>query len=317
MLFQATRTSVSFGHGSTPVAGDLVVPAGPSPHPAVALVGGVSGPRDTSRWVDELAHSGLMTLSWDSPGWGDTPGSGAWQSPDQRMPELLAAVDYLTGPEVPASGVGLIAEDLGSWAGIMAAGLSPQVEALVLLSPPLSDLLMQEAERLGRQLRARGFSSAEVQLAQAVLLERCRRLATGQSGHAVLAAEAACRHAPWYPWLPGTTAEEFEAYAAIARYDAWTLLSMVRCPVLAVFVEHEQPATVWRDAELARQALDTRSGHDHRVLVMPAAGSGQVITWDLARTGPTILQEGSFDLIALIADWLRPRVSRDRWRHAC
>jgi hypothetical protein len=161
-----------------------------------------------------------------------------------------------------------------------------------------------------------GFISAETQLAQAVLLERSRRLAAGQSGHAVLAAEAACRHAPWYRWLPGATAEELQAYAAIARYDAWTLLSMVRCPVLAVFVEHEQRVTVWRDAELARQALDTRSSHDHRILVMPTAGSGRVITWDLARTGPAMLQEGSFDLIALIADWLRPRLSHDRWRRA-
>lgn len=64
MIFQAVRTSVSFWQGSTRLAGDLVIPAGPGPHPAVALTGGASGPRDSGRWVDELAHAGLMTMSW-------------------------------------------------------------------------------------------------------------------------------------------------------------------------------------------------------------------------------------------------------------
>lgn len=91
-----------------------------------------------------------------------------------------------------------------------------------------------------------GFLSAEAQLAQAVMRERVRRLWAGQSGRAVLDAEAACRHAPWYRRLPGTAAEEIDAFAMVARYDARTLLSLVPCPVLAVFVERERPQPVWR-----------------------------------------------------------------------
>lgn len=69
----------------------------------------------------------------------------------------------------------------------------------MLLSPPCADGIWQEPHRLGLRLRAAGFICAEVELAQLMLRERIRRLAAGQDGATVFAAEAACWHAPWYP----------------------------------------------------------------------------------------------------------------------
>ncbi|HET9656775.1 MAG TPA: hypothetical protein VFP72_15590 [Kineosporiaceae bacterium] len=364
MIFQAMRTPVSFAHQSGRLDGDLLVPPGPAPYPAVAVVGGSCGPRDTGRWVEEIAHAGLLTLSWDSPGWGRTaappttstsgiplhgmaapgrepgrhpghptptrheqrqlyavpdgggsasPGGSApahaWRSPDQRASEVLAAVEHLAGStEVPVRGVGLIAADLGSWAGIFATALSSQVEALVLLSPPVTSLMEAESERLGRRLKAMGFISAEIDLARAVLQERIRRLQRGENARTVHAAEAACRQAPWYRWLPGTTPEEIEAFGGLAGYDLGTMLSLVRCPVLAVFVEQPQAAITWRDAELLHRTLEFRRERDHRVVVLPGAASRQVVTWDLTRNGPRPVQQGGTDVIGLITRWIRPRL---------
>lgn len=315
MQFQATRTSTSFWQGPTRLAADLVVPAGPPPFPAVVLVGDAGGPRDDGPWVDELAHGGLLTLSWDSPGWRESPGQRRWQSPDQRIPELLAAIDYLaTVPGLPSGGVGLVAAGLGGWAAMMAASVASRVEAIVLLSTPLTNVLAQEVELVGLNLRATGFTAAEVQLAQTVMWERIRRLCAGQGGRVVLEAEAACRQAPWYSFLPGTTPAELEALIEIGRYDAAALLSLVRCPVLAIFHERDDQTNVWQDAQLARRSLDARGRRDHLVLIVPQPGSWRGISWEVTRSGVRMLPEGSPDLIGLIAGWLSAQLPRDRWR---
>lgn len=317
MIFQPVHDSVTFRHGSAWIPGELVIPAGPTPHPAAALIGGSCEPRESAALAVDLADCGVMALSWDDPGAETSPERPPWRAPDQRVPELLAAVEHLaSASDVPAGGIGVVGTELGAWSGIMAAALSSRIEALVLLSPPLTDVMEQEVQLLGRRLRMMGFIPAEVQLAQAVLQERIRCLRSGQSGRAVLVAEAACRKAPWYRCLPGTTPEELDAFAQLTRYDAHTLLSLVGCPVLVVFTEREGPNPVWRDAELARKILDTRDCRDHRVLVVPSAESGQVITWDLLTTGPRMVQQGPFDLTGLIAGWLADRISRYSWRRA-
>lgn len=311
MIFNASRSSVSFWHGSTTLQGDLVIPAGPGPHPAAALVAGASGPRDNSTWVDELALCGLLTLSWDSPGWGSSAGPQLWQSPDQRALELLAAVDFLsTRTNIPMSGIGMIAADLGTWAAILAAGLSSRIDAVVLLSPPVTDVMGQEVDRLGRRMRRKGFISAEVDLAQAVLRERIRRLAAGESGLTVYAAEAACRSTPWYQWLPGTTPEEIDAFSSLTRYDPFTMTAMARCPVLAVFGENDLATPAWQSAQRMRQFLDAREIPDHQVVVMPRSGSDRSVVWEVQPQGPRVLDDGPADLVGLVARWVAGRTGR-------
>ena len=312
MIFDAERHEVRFWHGSQLLEGEVVVPPGPGPHPAAALVGGAGGRRDRSGWADELASGcGLLTLSWDAPGWGRSPGRRGWQSPDRRALELLAGVGFLAGAQECRDGSVVIAGASAGWAALFAAGLSSRVEALVLISPPGIDAVGHELERLALRLRGRGFISAEVGLAQAVLTERIRRLAAGQDGAAVYASEAACRHAPWYPWLPGTTAEEIESFGAIARLDLHAMAAAVRCPVLAVFGLDEQGARVWHRAEQVRQALGSSPQPDHEVLVMPGSTSlsaGPV--WSLHRDGPRPVGDRPLDVVGLISTWTSQRLGR-------
>jgi hypothetical protein len=310
MYFQAVRDQVQFWNGSTPVAADLVVPAGPGPYPAVAVVGACSGPRDRTPWIGELAHGGLMALSWDSPGWGESPGRRAWQAPDQRVPEVLAAVDFLArDPGVPAGGVGVVAGELGAWAGIMAAAMSRRIEALVLVSPPMGAFSGHELDRVGRALRGNGFITAEVELAQAVLRSRLRQVRSGIPSRVVLAGEAACRSAPWYPWLPASTPEELDAFSGIDDHDPRTLLGTLACPVLVVYVDRGTPA-VWRDAQIAHRYLQARGMHDHRVVVVPDASRYPSMIWEVDGDGPRMRPGSPTNPVAVIGEWLAGRISR-------
>src|SRR5512141_1332844 len=108
MDVRATRYQVSFASGPELLQGDLMLPAGPGPHPTVVLVGPGSGPRDRGRWTERLALHGLAIVSWDSPGWGASSGDRRWQAPDERALEVLAALDMLARIPDVAPGVALV-----------------------------------------------------------------------------------------------------------------------------------------------------------------------------------------------------------------
>src|SRR4051812_20194252 len=157
MFFQSVRYQVTFWNGSQLLQGDLVIPPGPGPHPAVLLFGGTPGPRDRGRWINMLAQSGLAVLSWDSPGWGGSTGERGWQPPGERTMELLAAVDFLREVrDVHGDRLGVIASDLGCWSGALAAGLSSRVGALIMLTPPCTGAMSHELIRIEHRMRGLG-----------------------------------------------------------------------------------------------------------------------------------------------------------------
>ena len=313
MDVQAVRYQVSFRNGPDLLQGDLVLPAGPGPHPAAVLVGGTSGPRDRGRWVEQLALYGLATLSWDSPGWGASGGWRRWQAPDERTMEVLAAVDLLAGlRDVSPGGIAVVGGDAGAWAAALAAALSRRIQGLVLLAPPCTNPHLQELHRLGQRMSGCGFIAAEVGLAQLVLAERIRRLAAGEDVASVLRAEAPCRHASWYGWLPGTTPAEVEAFAGLARYQAPALLASVGCPVLGIYGTDDPAIDTWRDAQALRLALAAAPGSDRHVLVLPRSDEAFVPPGAPGWTGPREPGDRHHELVACAADWLAPRLARNR-----
>jgi len=313
MIFEAARHSVSFWNGSAMLVGDLVIPAGPGPHPVVILVPGVSGPRERGRWSEDLAQGGLATLTWDSPGWGESFGLGTWQPPNQRAMEILAGVDFLhTMCSISTQGIAVIGADLGGWAAVLAAALSSRIEALVLLTPPIVSTAHQIVDRLARRLRVAGFISAEIDLAQAVLCERVRRLGAGHSPDSIYASEAACRPAPWYPWLPGTTPSDIEAFATVLAYDPWTLIRPLQCPILAVLGEDDPATPAYQGAELLRRVFTTPEQHDRHIAVLPRTDNGLRPVWAADGDGPQLPGDWNPETVSTITSWVTPRIGHRR-----
>jgi hypothetical protein len=319
MIFRAVRYQVSFWNGARLLDAELVIPAALGPRRAAVLVGGTSGPRDRGRWVEELALSGIATLSWDSPGWGTSAGPRRWQAPDERTLEVVAAAQFLHDLlDVSPGGVALVGADSGCWSAALGAALCSRVSALVLLTPPCTGAAAQEVHRLGQRLRAHGFVSAEVALAQLVLRERIRRLDAGQDAAAVLAAEAPCRHAPWYGWLPGTTPAELEAFRTLADYDPASVLSSVSCPVLGVLGADDGGTPVAANAQLLAGALASSPSPDSDVLVLdrtdPAFATVAAHGWEAPVAGQWREPQGPGgwgpEVVSAVAGWLGPRLGR-------
>lgn len=312
MNFEAVRYEVSFWNGTAQLAGDLIIPAGPGPHPAAVLVGSNAGVRDRGGWVDELALSGLAVISWDSPGWGRSAGERGWRAPDQRTLEVLAAIDYLrTVPDISETGIAVLGVELGSWPAALAAGMSSAVQAVVMLSPPATGGIAAELDRLGQRLWELGFISAEIQLAQAVLHERARRLAAGDTAAAVFAAEAACRPAPWYGSLPGNTPEEIEAFSSLVSFSPRAVLASVHCPVLAVFGRDDPSGQGPERAEQLRRAWWTPDPRDRRISVLPRSRDERNRgTWSADDPAAPSTPNWHDELVGHVAEWLQPRIVR-------
>jgi len=311
MSYPAVRYQTSFRSGPALLHGDLVLPSGPGPHPAVVLVGGSSGPRDRGHWVDDLAAHGFATLSWDSPGWGGSSGERRWQAPHERALEIVAAVDQLAGiGDVAPGGVAVVGTDAGGWGAVLAASLTRRIGAVALLAPPCTGVQEQEVLRLGQRLRGRGFITAEVALAEMVLRERIRRLAAGHDAPSVLRAEAPCRHAPWYGWLPGTTPGELAAFAALASYRPAGLLSSVGCPVLGVFGA-DDPATPLREGTTVLfDALGRAPGGEHRIFVLGRTDEAFVPAGAPGRPVPLVPGDWHPDVVHCLTQWLVPHLTR-------
>jgi len=314
MDVRALRYRVSFRNGSDQLEGDLVLPSGGGPHPVAVLVGGTGGMRDRGRWIEDLALLGLATLTWDSPGWGDSLGMRRWQAPDERTLEVTAAVQFLaTVPEISPHGIGVIGADAGAWAAVLAAALTPQIRAAVLLSPPCTDPHGQELVRLGQRLAGQGFTGAEVGLAQLVLRERLRRLAAGWDAVSILQAEAPCRPTEWYGWLPGTTVPQLQAFASLAEYEPASLLASLACPVLAVFGADDPATSAWANAQALREALTHAPGDDHHLMILPRTDRAYLPAGAPGWTGPRPPGDWQLDVVGCIGDWLAPRLARYRW----
>lgn len=309
MSVEAIRYQVWFPGAASRLEADLVIPAGPGPYPAAVLVGGTSGPRDRGRWIEMLALYGLATLSWDSPGWGASPGLRRWQAPDERTMEIVAALEFLRGVRDVAPGrVALVGSDAGAWAAALSAALASQVAALVLLAPPCTGAAPQELVRLGQRLSGRGFISAEVSLAQLILHERIRRLAAGADPMAVLQSEAPCRHAPWYGWLPGTSPAEVAAFATLAGYHPATLLPLVRCPILGVYGADDPATPVRENAIMLRDALLATPGRDQQVFVLPRTDEAFTAQDMPGQVGPRVPGDWNGELVSAVCGWLVPRL---------
>jgi len=139
---------VSFKSGDERIAGGLVVPHSPGPHPAIVVVGG--GEKTTWRvdipgdwfpnlaglvWTDQLARDGIVTLSTDARGVGGSTGRKEDATLSDLADDALAAVRFLRSrEEVDRDQVGIFGISEGASVALMAAGRGENVRLLVRLS---------------------------------------------------------------------------------------------------------------------------------------------------------------------------------------
>ncbi len=191
---------VTFTSGDVRLAGTLIVPAGPGPHPAAVLVqGAAGGQRDFCRlFAGPILAAGVAVLIYDKPGHGLSGGSPDPSIFDQAE-AASAGVDLLAAmPEIDAEGVGLAGFSNGMWSVPQIAARRGDIAFVVGIGSPGVSMGESEVHRRTKVLRDAGVGEASVAAAAQAWRSMFSVAAAGptpsvvtQLGEAMTALEAA------------------------------------------------------------------------------------------------------------------------------
>jgi fermentation-respiration switch protein FrsA (DUF1100 family) len=165
------------------VIGELRLPAGGAPFPAVVVAGPMTSVKEqvTGAYARALAERGVAALSIDHRGYGESEGvPRQYEHSGRKVADLRAAIETLAArPEVEAARCGLVGVCLGAGYAAHAALDNPRVKALGLVVGYYRDpVAMRAADpegfdakvAQGRRARERYEATGEVETIPAVAL---------------------------------------------------------------------------------------------------------------------------------------------------
>ena len=157
------EAAVTFDAGGVQLAGTLITPATPGPHPAAVLVhGAAGGQRDFNRlFAEPFLDAGVGVLIYDKSGHGLSGGSEP--TIFDQAAAASAAVDLLAAhPRVDADRIGLAGISNGMWAVPMVAGRRPDVAFVAGIGSPGVSMAESEVHRRTKILRDSGVGEGTV-----------------------------------------------------------------------------------------------------------------------------------------------------------
>lgn len=125
---------VRFGPDGVDLVGELRLPAGTGPWPAVALTGPFTGVKEqvVGLYAQRLAAAGFVTLAFDHRGFGESGGRRGHEDSQGKLADLRAAVDLLAArPEIDPDRIGVVGVCLGGGYAVRAAAQDPRIGAVV------------------------------------------------------------------------------------------------------------------------------------------------------------------------------------------
>ncbi len=270
-------------NGDVKLAGTLILPPGPGPHPAVVMVPG-SGPetRRVPRYVgDLLAFHGVAVLVTDKRGTGGSTGSWNGLSHADWATDVEAQLDFLSmQPDIDPSRLGLYGNSEGGYVVPVVAARRPDVRFLVCrvcsALPQGQSILDAQKGILARQ----GMTEADISAALEIL-DRMIRYALTRTGYDSLAALAELgadqpqRQAMLPNGLPVADAPYWDVYRGVLVVDPAQHYSRLRIPMLVVLGEADDRIPVDRHRPVY-EAL-AADGADLTLWVIPGASHGLML----------------------------------------
>jgi pimeloyl-ACP methyl ester carboxylesterase len=312
---------VRFSSGGNTLAGVLLLPASPGPHPAIAFVHG-SGSLDRNDWTshpplrEHLARHGIACLCWDKPGVGASTGEWSGQSFHDRAQEAIDAVGFLRGREdIDGHRVGLWGISQGGWICPLAAALSSDIGFIILVSAPVGTIAEQDLFRVEQGMRADGRPQADIDRA---LSFACRRIELIRSApfEALDATQRSVAEQRWFAdYVHRLGPKEFAFGARNISHDGRPILKRVKCPVLVLVGERDTIVPSREAAPVIKDILSRAGNPDVTVKTFPEADHFLQLT---KTGGPRELNASDRTRVfapgyfSTLTDWLDGRLAKFR-----
>lgn len=233
---------VRYANGTVSIAGSLLLPTTPGPHPAIVMIHGSGAvTRDTLRpFADHFARNGVAVLITDKRGTGVSTGRWARATFEDLAGDALAGVRFLrTRPEIQASAIGVHGMSLGGWVAPLAAVTSPDVAFVIVESAPVMTPREHERLRVESTMRADGQKGEAIAAAVAFMDQKFEVARTGEGWERLEAAIATGTRAGWISYVnPPTSLESLRwNWEHVFSYDPLPVLKQLTVPMLVLYGE--------------------------------------------------------------------------------
>jgi len=245
---------VAFESDGVHLAGTLLVPASPGPHPAVVMIhGSGAATRDALwPWADVYARAGIAVLIHDKRGTGGSSGSWTAATFDDLAGDAYAAVRLLQArPDIDPRRVGLHGMSQGGWIAPLVAKRAPDIAFIIAESAPAMTPVEHERLRVPYQLAADGVAPELIAHAVAFMDQKFEVARTGEGWDALEAAMVRGAREGWLSYVnPPPSLENLRwNWEHILTYDPAPALQALTCPILVLYggLDTIVPARIHRD----------------------------------------------------------------------
>ena len=274
---QATVEEIRFRSGKFRLVGDLRIPEGEGPHPAIIMVHG-DGPATREGFpttfppaIETFLGNGYAVFSWDKPGSGESRGKFN-KLVLERADILVDGVKVLEEhPSIDPSRIGLWGISQAGWVMPQALDDTDQVAFMIVVSGGGEPGVYQYAYQVGQKVACAGGSeeeAAEVEQAWEKAFsttdynehrEAMEFLLTNQ----VVKEYTGIKLAQEDNWIP-LIEDNPNAF-----YDPMEILAHSTIPVLAFFGELDKNIDPVQGAEAYQAALQKAGNQNYQVIFIP------------------------------------------------
>jgi pimeloyl-ACP methyl ester carboxylesterase len=312
---------ITFQSGPFRVVGDLRLPAGSGPHPAVLWVHG-DGPADRTEFgsllplMERVLRAGYAVFSWDKPGTGESTGTiDRSHLIQQRTQIVLDAIAVMKArPDIDSHQIGLAGISQAGYVMPRAISLSKDIAFMLAVSCPGMAGNDQTAYLFMSQALCAGVPAEKADEKTRLLaeLDKARTYKTYAEYlryREIIAALAELAANPEWSNLPGIVPEkEWQAKDPADLESYWNPMGVVeqtRMPVLALFGEKDTQLDPFQGARAYGEALERKSSPHSRVILYPDVSHNMMV----AETGcmsekPQLAADGSWPFAPGLLDTL-------------
>jgi uncharacterized protein len=272
------REHVRFSNGDVQLAGTLISPTTPGPHPAVILVH-ASGAEDREYllpFARFLIRHGVAALGYDKRGVGASTGDWNKSSFDDLAGDVVAGFEYLkTRSDLRRDQIGMLGWSQAGWVMPLAATRAKDVAFLISISGaglPGSETTIDQARN---EMVANGMRPQMIDQIVELMRLQYDYLRTGQGWDQYVSTRERI-----VARMGGTPPEAFPAtqdhpYLQFIRplivYDPAPIIRQLQLPVLALFGELDNNIMAEKNRAGWEAALKAGGHRDYTLRILPKA----------------------------------------------
>ena len=272
------REDVRFSNGEIQLAGTLITPTTPGPHPAVILVH-ASGAEDREYllpFARFLIRHGMAVLGYDKRGVGASTGDWNTASFDDLAGDVVAAFEYLkTRSDIQRARIGMLGWSQAGWVMPLAATRAKDLAFLISLSGAGVSVAETTIDQARNEMAASGMPPQMIDQIIELMKLQYEYLRTGAGWTEYLATREriAAR-------MGGNPPEAFPAtrdhpYLQFIRplilYDPAPTIRQIHLPVLALFGELDNNILAAKNRAAWEAALRAGGHRDYTLRILPKA----------------------------------------------